>query len=176
LATQTRRLVDFKTASGTVLMGTVVAIVAGKAEIVNATNQATVFGIALHDVDTALAAPTGSVARRGSFKGESLIVAAGTNAATLETALRDIGILCRREDHRSGVMRLRVNLISKRKYFEAGTEVPDSYVPDWCRIKHRCSDVEARQICEDRNLRRQAVAQQRAATERAANASRTTMT
>jgi hypothetical protein len=87
------QLVEFKAASGVVKMGTIVALVTGKAEIVNATNQATVFGIALHDVDTTLANPNGSVARRGSYKGESLTVSAGTNGATLETALRDIGIL-----------------------------------------------------------------------------------
>jgi hypothetical protein len=87
------QLVEFKAASGIVAMGTIVSIVAGKAEIVNSTNQASVFGIALHDVDTTLTNPNGSVARRGSYKAESLIVSAGTNGATLETALRDIGIL-----------------------------------------------------------------------------------
>jgi hypothetical protein len=87
------QLVEFKAASGVVPMGAIVAIVAGKAEIITATNQTSVFGIALHDVDTALPNPNGSVARRGSYKAESLIVSAGTNGATLETALRDIGVL-----------------------------------------------------------------------------------
>jgi hypothetical protein len=87
------QVITFKAASGVVPTGAVVALVAGLAELVNATNQASVFGVALHDVDTTLPNPNGSVARRGNFKGESLIVAAGTNGATLETALRDVGIL-----------------------------------------------------------------------------------
>jgi hypothetical protein len=87
------QLIEFKSASGVVPMGAIVSLVAGKAELVTSTNQATVFGIALHDVDTTGANPNGSVARRGSYKAESLVVSAGINGATLETALRDIGIL-----------------------------------------------------------------------------------
>jgi hypothetical protein len=87
------QLVEFKTASGVVPMGAIVSLVAGKAELVTSANQTSVFGIALHDVDTAGDVPNGSVARRGSYKAESLIISAGVNAATLETALRDIGIL-----------------------------------------------------------------------------------
>ena len=87
------QLIEFKSASGVVPMGAIVSLVAGKAELVTSTNQATVFGIALHDVDTTGANPNGSVARRGSYKAESLVVSAGIKGATLETALRDIGIL-----------------------------------------------------------------------------------
>ena len=86
-------LIAFKPASGVVPMGAVVALVGGVAELVTSTNQATVFGILLHDVNTAGANPNGSVARRGSYKAASLVVSAGVNGATLETALRDIGIL-----------------------------------------------------------------------------------
>ena len=82
-------LIAFKPASGVVPMGAVVALVGGVAELVTSTNQATV----LHDVNTAGANPNGSVARRGSYKAASLVVSAGVNGATLETALRDIGIL-----------------------------------------------------------------------------------
>jgi hypothetical protein len=87
------QLVTFKAASGVVPMGAVVALVADQAELVTSLNQATVFGIALHDVDTTSANPNGSVARRGSYKAESLVVSAGVDSAALETALRDVGIL-----------------------------------------------------------------------------------
>ena len=87
------QLITFKAASGVVPMGAVVALVAGEAELVTSTNQASVFGILLHDVDTTEVNRNGSVARRGSYKAESLVVSAGVNGATLETALRDIGIL-----------------------------------------------------------------------------------
>jgi hypothetical protein len=43
-------------------------------------------------------------------------------------------------------MFLRVNLIAKRHFWNAGEEVPDSVVPDWCRLKHRIGPVEAAQI------------------------------
>jgi hypothetical protein len=43
-------------------------------------------------------------------------------------------------------MKLSVNLISKKKYFEAGTEVPDKYVPVWAIRKYRIGDIEAAQI------------------------------
>ena len=47
-------------------------------------------------------------------------------------------------------MKLRVNLITKRHFWNSGDEVPDHLVPDWCRIKHRCCDVEAQEICRGR--------------------------
>jgi hypothetical protein len=47
-------------------------------------------------------------------------------------------------------MKLRVNLIVRHHWFDAGVEVPNHLVPDWCRIKHRCDDIEAAEICRRR--------------------------
>jgi hypothetical protein len=47
-------------------------------------------------------------------------------------------------------MKLSVNLISKKKYFEAGTEVPDKYVPVWAIRKYRIGDIEAAAIRQRR--------------------------
>ena len=56
-------------------------------------------------------------------------------------------------------MKLNVNFIGHRHFWDAGTEIPDHLVPDWCRIKHRCSDAEAQAICARRaELRAEAAA------------------
>lgn len=47
-------------------------------------------------------------------------------------------------------MKLRVNLITKGHFWDAGTEVPDHLIPVWCIKKHRIGDVEAREICQRR--------------------------
>lgn len=47
-------------------------------------------------------------------------------------------------------MKLSVNLIAHRRFWESGTEVPDHLVPDWARQKYRCGDVEAAEICRRR--------------------------
>ena len=47
-------------------------------------------------------------------------------------------------------MKLRVNLITKGHWWDAGTEVPDHLIPVWCIKKHRIGDVEAAQICQRR--------------------------
>ena len=44
-------------------------------------------------------------------------------------------------------MKLRVNLITKGHFWDAGTEVPDHLIPVWCIKKHRCGDIEAAEIC-----------------------------
>jgi hypothetical protein len=62
-------------------------------------------------------------------------------------------------------MKLNINLIAKRRFWNAGEEVPDAVVPDWCRIKHRCSDAEARQICARREELRAEAAARRQKTE-----------
>ena len=51
-------------------------------------------------------------------------------------------------------MKLSVNFIGHRHYWDAGTEIPDHLVPDWARIKHRCSDAEAQEICRTREALR----------------------
>ena len=43
-------------------------------------------------------------------------------------------------------MKLRVNLITKGHFWDAGTEVADHLIPVWCIKKHRIGDVEAAQI------------------------------
>ena len=189
-------------------MGAVVALVGGVAELVTSTNQATVFGILLHDVNTAGANPNGSVARRGSYKAASLVVSAGVNGATLETALRDIGILlegrfyrscgfgyggsCRRRARspsrqrriagappprgRRGTpppaednpmaLRLSVNLLERGKFLEAGEIVPgDFHEPAWVVARHRLTEEEGVQLCEDRRRHREQVAQRKAEAE-----------
>ena len=88
---------ELKTDAGVLKRGSVLSLVAGKLELVAAANQATVYGVLLEaSVDTAKKfsdnSVTGSVARAGSFRGGALIVAAGTNAATLKAALRGLGI------------------------------------------------------------------------------------
>ena len=54
-------------------------------------------------------------------------------------------------------VKLSVNFITRNHLWDAGTEIPDAYVPDWARIKYRCSDAEAQEICRVRDeLRREA--------------------
>jgi hypothetical protein len=70
---------------------------AGKLISTTAGNEAQAFGVLLDaNVDTAQhfgdGSVTGSIARAGSFRGRALIVGVGTNAATLTTQLRLLGI------------------------------------------------------------------------------------
>ena len=51
-------------------------------------------------------------------------------------------------------MKLSVNFIGHRKYWDAGTEIPSHLVPDWARIKYRIGDVEAAEICRTREALR----------------------
>ena len=44
-------------------------------------------------------------------------------------------------------MKLSVNFIGHRKYWDAGTDIPNHLVPDWARLKYRIGDLEAREIC-----------------------------
>ena len=46
-------------------------------------------------------------------------------------------------------MKLRINLITKGHFWDAGTEVPAHLIPVWCIKEHRIGDVEA-QICQRR--------------------------
>jgi hypothetical protein len=74
-------------------MGSIVALDGtGKGVLVTAATQAAPFSILLHDVDIASTMLTGSVARRGSYKAQSLIVSVGVDGAILEKSLRDAGI------------------------------------------------------------------------------------
>jgi hypothetical protein len=58
-------------------------------------------------------------------------------------------------------MKLRVNLIVKRHFYNAGTEVPDGVIPLWCIKEHRCSDAEAQEICRRREELRAEAAERR---------------
>ena len=51
-------------------------------------------------------------------------------------------------------MKLRINLITKGHFWDAGTEVPQAVIPLWCIRKHRCGDVEAQEICQRREALR----------------------
>jgi hypothetical protein len=90
-------IAELKPASGVLIRGSVLALVAGKLELVTATNQATAYGVLLDPtIDTGVAfgdgSVTGSVARAGSFRGGALIVSAGTDPIALVADLRDRGI------------------------------------------------------------------------------------
>ena len=58
-------------------------------------------------------------------------------------------------------MKLRVNFIGNRKFWDAGVDIPNHLVPDWARIKYRCGDVEAAQICQRREELRAEAAERR---------------
>ena len=58
-------------------------------------------------------------------------------------------------------MKLRVNLITKGHFWDAGTEVPDHLIPVWCIKKHRCGDVEAAEIRQRREELRAEAAERR---------------
>jgi hypothetical protein len=62
-------------------------------------------------------------------------------------------------------VKLRVNLITKGHWWDAGTEVPDGEIPVWCIKKHRCGDVEAAEICRRREELRAEAAERRAKAE-----------
>jgi hypothetical protein len=91
---------ELKPDSGVLLRGSVLSAVAadgGKLTLTTAGSEATAFGVLLDaSIDTALKfsdnSVTGSVARAGSFRGQALRVGVGTNAATLQTRLREVGI------------------------------------------------------------------------------------
>ena len=91
---------QLKPSTGILLRGSVLSAVAadgGKLTLTVGGSEATAYGVLLDvSVDTTAAysggSVTASVARAGSFKGEALIVGAGTNVALLATNLRDIGI------------------------------------------------------------------------------------
>ena len=90
-------VLELKPNSGVLTRGTVLSLVAGKLELTVATNEGTAYGVLLDPlIDTGAAysdsSVTGSIARSGSFRGPTLIVGAGTNAATLVEKLRDLGI------------------------------------------------------------------------------------
>ena len=61
-------------------------------------------------------------------------------------------------------MRLRVNFIDRPGHLiEAGSVIPDgTKLPLWVIRKHRCSEQEGRQICEDRKLLRERRAKEKA--------------
>jgi len=90
-------VLELKANSGVLLRGSVLSLVAGKCELVSATNQATAFGILLDEVvDTSVPYSDGSVsasvARAGSFRAPALVVSPGVDPVALQSALRDIGI------------------------------------------------------------------------------------
>jgi hypothetical protein len=62
-------------------------------------------------------------------------------------------------------MKLRINLITKGHWWDAGTEVPDAVIPVWCIKKHRIGDVEAAEICARREELRREAAERRAKVE-----------
>ena len=65
-------------------------------------------------------------------------------------------------------MKLNVNLLTKGHFWPSGEEVPENLVPDWCRIKHRCGDVEAAEIRQRREELRAEAAERREKTKREA--------
>jgi hypothetical protein len=89
-------VIEFAPAKGLLPMGSIIALNAGKGELVKAGTEAAVYGVLLHDVNTDAAfsggTVTGSVGRRGSYKAASLIVAPGTNTATLATEMRKLSL------------------------------------------------------------------------------------
>ena len=58
-------------------------------------------------------------------------------------------------------MKLNINLIAHKKFWPSGEEVPDHLVPDWCRLKHKCGDIEAAQIRQRREELRAEAAERR---------------
>jgi Bacteriophage lambda head decoration protein D len=91
---------QLKPSTGTLLRGSVLSSVvadAGKLTLTVGGSEATAYGILLDkSVDTTApfsgGSVTASVARAGSFRGEALIVGAGTDEAALAKQLRLIGI------------------------------------------------------------------------------------
>jgi hypothetical protein len=133
-------IAEIKAAIGKLKRGTVLCTGsgadAGKLILTAVGNEATVFGILLDpEVDTAVTftdgSVTGSVARAGTFRGAALIVGVGVNAATITDTLRKNGggsIDGGGTSTRSGV-KLRVNYLSRGRYWTAGEEIPDEEVP-----------------------------------------------
>ena len=69
-------------------------------------------------------------------------------------------------------MKLRINLITRGHWWEAGSEIPDHLVPVWAINKHRCGDVEAAQICARREELRAEARERREKAEAKAEARR----
>ena len=60
-------------------------------------------------------------------------------------------------------LRLGVNLLERGRFVEAGEIVPgDFHVPAWCIQKHRLTEEEGLQLCEDRRLHRERVSRRKA--------------
>jgi hypothetical protein len=60
-------------------------------------------------------------------------------------------------------LRLGVNYIEHGHFVEAGEVIPPGFhVPQWVIQKHRISEEEGLQLCEDRRLHREAVARRKA--------------
>jgi hypothetical protein len=59
-------------------------------------------------------------------------------------------------------MKLRVNLIVTRHFYNAGEEIPPHVkIPLWCIREHRCGDIEAAQIVQRREELRAQAAERR---------------
>ena len=63
-------------------------------------------------------------------------------------------------------MKLRVNLITRGHFWDAGVEIPSHVkIPIWCVREHRCGDIEAREICARREELRAEARERREKTE-----------
>ena len=90
---------ELKPASGVLTRGTVLAVDSGTGKLIKvaATGEANTYGVLLDEsVDTGVTfadgTVTGSVAKKGAFRGPALIVSVGTNVAIVTDTLRDKGI------------------------------------------------------------------------------------
>ena len=63
-------------------------------------------------------------------------------------------------------LRLGINLLEHGKFLEAGEVVPPHFhVPSWVVAKHRLTEEEGIQLCEDRRLWREQVERRKAEAE-----------
>ena len=63
-------------------------------------------------------------------------------------------------------LRLGINLLEHGRFLEAGEVVPgDFHVPAWVVARHRLTEEEGLQLCEDRRLHREQVARRKAEAE-----------
>ena len=92
-------VMELKPASGVLTRGTVLAVDSGTGKLIKvaATGEANTYGVLLDEsVDTGVTfadgTVTGSVAKKGAFRGPALIVSVGTNVAIVTDTLRDKGI------------------------------------------------------------------------------------
>jgi hypothetical protein len=91
---------ELKPNSGTLVRGSVLSAVvadAGKLTLTAAGSEDLAYGVLLDpQIDTTASfsdgSVTASIARAGSFRGQALIIAAGTDAAKVTVRLRDVGI------------------------------------------------------------------------------------